>query len=196
MPRRAAESGWALWQRWAAGLARLAAAVAASPALLACALATGTAGAAVAAVPVSARDSAPKASTTVFRCTPSADRPGAVLYTDQPCPGGVALQASDTRTKAQAQAAQARVHQEGQWAQAQAEQRRREALQHAALAQRQPTVMGRQQVDISTQARRDALREAELRRMARPHRAVPPGPAPEPRAAGGGSAPKAKPDRP
>lgn len=185
MPRRTAEDSWGLWRRLAAGLA-----------VLAGALAAGTAGATDAAARVSASASAPKASTTVFRCTPPADRPGSVLYTDQPCSGGVALQALDGRSKAQAQAAQARVHQESQWVQAQAEQRRREALQHAALAQRQPTVMGRQQVDISPQARRDALREAELRRLARPHRSVLPGPAPEPRAAGGGSVPKAKPDRP
>ena len=134
---------------------------------------------------------------SVFRCSPSLGSGGAVLYTDQPCPQGhlqQPLQALDSRSAAQAQAAQAQVREQGQWANAMAQQRHREEGRLAAQAQRRPTVIGREQVNISRSARSDAQRQAELRRMSRPHPGGPRGPAPP--AAVGGSAPKARPDRP
>jgi len=134
--------------------------------------------------------------TAVYRCTPSANPSGVVLYTDEPCPGGLGLQALDTRSPSQVQQARARVREQDQWAQQQAQQRRHEEQRQAQQAQRQPIVMGREQVNISRHTRSDALREAELRRMGRPHRQGPPALAAEPRPAAGGSVPKVKPDRP
>ena len=135
----------------------------------------------------------------VYRCSPSAGSSAAVLYTDQPCPQGYrqqTVQALDSRSTAQTQAAQAQVREQGQWANTMAQQRRREEGRLADQAQRHPTVIGREQVNISRSARSDALRQAELRRMSRPHHSGPKGSAPEPPAAAGGSAPKARPDRP
>ena len=135
----------------------------------------------------------------VYRCSPSAGSSAAVLYTDQPCPQGhlqQTVQALDSRSTAQTQAAQAQVREQGQWANTMAQQRRREEGRLADQAQRHPTVIGREQVNISRSARSDALRQAELRRMSRPHHSGSKGSAPEPPAAAGGSAPKARPDRP
>ena len=135
----------------------------------------------------------------VYRCSPSAGSSAAVLYTDQPCPQGYrqqTVQALDSRSTAQTQAAQAQVREQGQWANTMAQQRRREEGRLADQAQRHPTVIGREQVNISRSARSDALRQAELRRMSRPHHSGSKGSAPEPPAAAGGSAPKARPDRP
>jgi len=134
--------------------------------------------------------------TMVFRCEPAAGSDSLVLYTDQPCPTGRALDAQDRRSREQQQQAVARTREEGRWAEAMARQRRQAEGLRASEQQRQPTVIGREKVDISRTARSDALRDAELRRMARPHRQASKAPVPEPHAAGGGTVPKATPGRP
>ena len=136
------------------------------------------------------------APSTVFRCEPPSGSPSAALYTDQPCPKGQAVQAQDARSREQQREAQARAREEGQWADSMARQRQREERALATQQQRQPSVIGREKVDISRNPRSDALRDAELRRMARPHRAAARPSTPEPPAASAGSAPKATPGRP
>lgn len=134
----------------------------------------------------------------VFRCDPAAGSQSLAVYSDQPCPKGQAVHTQDPRSREQQQAAAARAQEEGRWAQGMARQRLQDERRTAAQPQRQPSVIGKEKVDIAGNARSQALREAELRRMARPHHhrhgAKPP--VPWPPAAGGGSAPTASPGRP
>lgn len=135
-------------------------------------------------------------STSVFRCEPAPGSASVAVYTDQPCPRGQSIEAQDARTSQQRMAAAARAREEGRWAESMARQRQRDERAMASQQQRQPSVIGREKVDISRSARSDALRDAELRRMARPHRQSAPPPTYEPPAASGGNAPKATPGRP
>lgn len=135
----------------------------------------------------------------VYRCPAPPGSASLAVYSDQPCPNGQvsqAIDAQDDRSNQQRQAARARAREEAQWADKMTRQRHQEERLQAAQQQRQVAVMGREQVDISRNARSDALREAELRRMARPPRREAKPPVPEPLPAGAGTAPKATPGRP
>ncbi len=109
----------------------------------------------------------------VFRCEPAPGSPSVAVYSDQPCPQGQPVHTQDPRTRDQQRAAAERAQDEARWAQGMARQRAQDERLHAARPQAQPSVIGKEKVDITRNARSQALREAELRRMARPHHRQP-----------------------
>ena len=97
----------------------------------------------------------------VFRCEPAPGSPSVAVYSDQPCPRGQPVHTQDPRTRDQQRAAAERAQDEARWAQGMARQRAQDERLHAARPQAQPSVIGKEKVDITRNARSQALREAD-----------------------------------